>query len=142
MTTCKKTIEQIMEEEYVFPCKEINDTFVKDIKQILKNALRELNQKRIKNYRPIVNYKNKFRKGNENYDCPRCQQTECRRLTCSHIGVKQSDIIDEILQHSLETGDLDFEKLFDIVIEKHNDVYIAVCCDKCNKIVENIKISK
>lgn len=132
MAACEETREQMMEEEYVFPCKEINDTFDKDIKWILKNALRELNQKRILRFPPIQKFKKRFLKENGNYDCPRCQ-TECRRLTCAHIGVKQSDIIDEVL---LETGNL--EKLYDIVREKHNDVYIAVCCDKCNKIVENI----
>lgn len=135
MAACEETREQMMNKEYVFSCKEINDSFNKDAKWILKNALRELNQKRIKNFQPIQKFKKRFRKENGNYDCPRCQ-TECLNLTCAHIGVTQSDIIDEVLQHYLETGSL--VKLYDIVREKHNDVYIAVCCRTCNKTMENI----
>jgi len=136
MAACEETREQMMNKEYVFSCKEINDSFNKDAKWILKNALRELNQKRIKNFQPIQKFKKRFRKENGNYDCPRCQ-TECLNLTCAHIGVTQSDIIDEVLQDSPEERN-NLVKLYDIVIEKHNDVYIAVCCKTCNKTMENI----
>ena len=135
MAACEETREQMMKKEFVFWCKYINDTFNKDAKWILKNALRELNQKRILRFPPIQKFKKRFRKENKEYNCPVCER-ECPNLTCAHIGVTQSDIIDEVLQHYLETGSL--VNLYDIVREKHNDVYIAVCCKTCNKTMENI----
>tara|TARA_B110000114_G_scaffold151744_1_gene163148 strand:+ start:146 stop:559 length:414 start_codon:yes stop_codon:yes gene_type:complete len=135
-TTSPETREQLMEEEYVFPCKDINDTFNKDAKWIIKNALRELNQKRIKNYQPIKNFKKRFRKENKKYTCPVCE-TECQFLTCAHIGATQSGIIDEVQLQAAEDGN-NLEKLYDILRERHNVVNIAVCCIKCNKEMENI----
>tara|TARA_B100000475_G_C15021631_1_gene324498 strand:- start:2011 stop:2445 length:435 start_codon:yes stop_codon:yes gene_type:complete len=125
------------DKNYIFLYKEINDKIKEDSKwsvRLYKNALREVNQKRIKDYNPIKKFKKSCKIENGNSICPVCG-TECKQLTCAHIGVTQSDIIDEILVQNLD--DTKNLVLLDrIDREKHNDVKIAVCCSKCNKEME------
>jgi len=125
------------DKKYIFLYKDINDKIKEDSKwrdRLYKNALRELNQKRIKNYNPIKKFKKSCKIENGNSICPVCA-TECKQLTCAHIGVTQSDIIDEVLVQNLD--DTKNLVLLDrIDREKHNDVKIAVCCSKCNKEME------
>tara|TARA_Y100000739_G_C20496407_1_gene412829 strand:- start:479 stop:910 length:432 start_codon:yes stop_codon:yes gene_type:complete len=125
------------DKNYIFLYKDINAKFKQDAKSLFrqyKNALRELNQKLIKDYYLIKKFKKSCMNENGKYNCPRCGN-ECKYLTCAHIGVRQSDIIDEVLFQNLDdTEKLDL--LYRLVREAHEDVKIAVCCSKCNKEME------
>ena len=128
------TKESILKSKYKINGTKINSTYNKSNLWTIKNALRELNQKRIKNCKIIMKMKNKclIRKGL--WKCPHCN-SEVNRLTSAHIGIPVSRIIDDILiQYPNET---DICVLDNIVKSKHNSVDIVICCDKCNSLVDD-----
>ena len=98
-----------------------------------KNALRELNQKRIKNDRSIMKMKKKCLITKGLWGCPHCSR-EVTRLTSAHIGIRVCEIIDEILEQNPNENDICI--LDKIVQSKHENIQIVICCDKCNKLVE------
>jgi hypothetical protein len=105
--------------------------------QRLKNALRELNQKRLMNSRQAKAIKRKQRRvgddGRASWVCPRCD-VHAPRLTTAHVGCRASIIIDEVLR---EFPRRDFLFLDDAVRVRHAQVHLAVCCDACNKTLES-----
>ena len=72
----------------------------------LRNALREVNQKRIMNA-PIVKSLKKRQicivNGQKVWKCPMCK-TDSRRLTVAHIGKRSIDIIDEVMRANPTLG--------------------------------------
>jgi len=129
--------EMILQSAFTLKGKDINDRYNKSESWEMKNALRELNQKRIKNDPIIKKKKNECRVKHKTglWECPNCKE-EVNRLTCAHIGTPVSNIIDKIL---LEEQYLDqkMSELYKALRSEHDDISIAICCDKCNKLLES-----
>ena len=94
----------------------------------MRSALRELNQKRLKNASPVLRVKRAHRRGLHTWACPRCGAA-VPRLTAAHVGRPVVDIIDEAMR-THPRRDLFF---LDAEVRRlHADVRIVVCCDTCN----------
>lgn len=118
---------------------DINIRYSKTPRWKLFNALRELNQKRIKEDREIKKRKKKSKLltdigSSSRWKCPHCSK-EVHRLTSAHVGERASDIINKVLNENTNEKDIDI--LDKKVQEAHKNVKIVVCCDKCNKRLED-----
>lgn len=128
------TTTTILESYYCVDGKKLNERYNKDERWELKNALRELNQKRICRHPDVKKIKNGCRIVNtKKWKCPRCQK-ELGRLTCAHVGEPVCKIIDRILNEHPKIKNL--HHLYSILRLEHEGVIIAVCCDECNKSLE------
>lgn len=125
-TTLLPTRNQIIQSIYVF------NACQKEKKDIYFNALREINQKRNKNYKLAKKYKDGCREGDK-WRCPHCKQL-VKYLTCAHIGVRQSQLIRTVLEEHPDEKDLCV--LDKYVRDKHQTAQLVVCCRKCNDIVD------
>jgi hypothetical protein len=96
-----------------------------------KNALRELNQKRIKDDPEVKNQKKQCAG-----ECPYCKKTTYEPLQAAHVGKSASDIIDEVLDENPNENNMVI--LDTHVRTKHRTIFIAVCCRKCNKQFEDV----
>lgn len=141
---CTNTRESILQSKFALIGKELNrqydeNTAKKGREQItrweMKNALRELNQKRLKNNRTITKLKRECRrKTTGEWVCPHCKK-EVRRLTSAHVGEPVCKILDKILDEHFPEKNL--TELYSILRTKHDDIYIVICCDDCNKKLED-----
>ena len=68
--------------------------------------------------------------------CTHCKK-EVKRLTSAHVGEPVSIIIDKILDEHYPQKNL--HELFSILRTTHDNIYIVICCDICNKLLEDIK---
>ena len=100
---------------------------------IIKNALREINQKQIKNCKITRDIKKKYKKDDNSLECPLCNN-KVPRLTCAHVGKPVSKIIDDIIDNN--PGNYDIIYLNGLIKKAHEDIVITVCCDACNKSLE------
>ena len=99
---------------------------------IIKNALRELHQKRTKNSSVVRLMKRQCKQG-KYFMCKRCHET-VPFLTAAHVGKTMSSILNEIIDAHPTKGVYYLDKY---VQQYHiNHVKIAVCCSKCNKELE------
>ena len=131
------TKESILQSKYALNGKELNKQYNKNPRWEMKNALRELNQKRLKNNSTIRKLKNECRvKTTGGWVCPHCKK-EVRRLTSAHVGEPVCKIIDRILDEHYPQKNI--HELYSILRAKHNDISIVICCDECNKLLEDIK---
>ena len=133
--TTKLISEMKISKEYVVQ----NMVFkVPNKRQRLINALREANQKRIMNLHAI---KQKKKMQVQSYDthkfwkCPNqfCNNT-VNRLTAAHCGITAKKIIEEIIDNNPNDG---FLELDDKVMQAHQNVNVIICCDVCNKYIED-----
>jgi len=130
------TKNTILQSNFTLIGKVINEKYNKSNEWIKKNALRELNQKRIKSNREIIKKKNECLIKNGLWKCPHCLR-EVKRLTCAHTGMPVSKIIDDILEQNPDENDIC--KLDKIVQDRHDAIIIVICCDKCNTLVDDSK---
>jgi hypothetical protein len=132
------TKESILQSKYALNGKELNKQYNKIPRWEMKNALRELNQKRIKNNSTIRKLKKECRvkTTSATWVCPHCKK-EVRRLTSAHVGEPVCKIIDRILDEHYPQKNI--HDLYSILRTKHNDISIVICCDECNKLLEDIK---
>lgn len=135
MTNCVTKDRMLLSSFTIFG-KDINENYNKSDEWTKKNALRELNQKRIKNNREIIKKKNDCLIKPGLWKCPHCLM-EVKRLTCAHTGMPVSKIIDDILQQNPDENDIC--KLDKIVQARHDKIMIIICCDKCNTLVDDSK---
>ena len=99
----------------------------------LRNALREMNQKRIKNDKNIKSIKRQHKLNKNAWSCPICKK-HVHRLTSAHCGTRVTTIIDNIINSHKKNQNIIF--LDAKVQEAHKNIMIAVCCDSCNKNME------
>jgi len=131
------TTENILQRKYALNGKKLNTPYNKSHRWEMKNALRELNQKRIKNNPIITKLKKEcWVKTTNLWVCPHCKK-EVKRLTCAHKGEPVCEIIDKILDEHYPQKNL--HDLYSILRAKHDDIYIVICCDECNKLLEDNK---
>jgi hypothetical protein len=131
------TKESMLQSKHALNGKELNKQYNKSPSWEMKNALRELNQKRIKNDPTIKKLKKECREqATEGWVCPHCKK-EVRRLTSAHVGEPVCKIIDRILEEHYPQKNL--HELYSILRTKHDDIRIVVCCDECNKLLEDLK---
>ena len=129
------TRESILRNEYALNGADLNNEYNNDSRWEMKNAMRELNQKRIKNNPTVMRLKRNCRiNGTSNWRCPHCNK-KVRRLTAAHVGEQVSIIIDRILDEHFPQSNL--TELLSILRDKHEDITIVVCCDECNKILQD-----
>ena len=127
------TKNSILQSSFIINGKDINSNYNKDNKWTKKNALRELNQKRIKNNKIVMQKKKECLLTKGLWKCPHCD-LQVKRLTCAHIGIPVYKIIDEILEQNPNENDI---TILDKMVQlKHEDIQIVICCDKCNKLVD------
>jgi hypothetical protein len=126
----------MLQSSFTLTGKVINEKYNKSNEWIKKNALRELNQKRIKNNREIIKKKNECFIKTGLWNCPHCLK-EVKRLTCAHTCMPVSRIIDNILEQKPDENDIC--KLDKIVQDIHDMIIIIICCDKCNTLVDDSK---
>jgi len=127
------TKKKILQSKYAINGKELNTQYSKISRWEMKNALRELNQKRIKSNPAIKNLKDECRVGNKLWNCPHCKK-EVGRLTSAHVGEPVCKIIDKILDEHYPQKNI--HDLYSILRTKHDDISIVICCDECNKLLE------
>lgn len=129
------TKESILHSKFTLNGKELNTLYNKNHRWETKNALRELNQKRIKNNSIITKLKKECKVKTTNlWVCPHCKK-EVKRLTCAHVGEPVCKIIDKILDEYYPLKNL--HELYSILRTKHEDIHIVICCDECNKLLED-----
>lgn len=122
-----------MQEKYTVACDAIASRWTKSPAWIRKNALRELNQKRIMNDAVVRRIKRRCAIRRGVWRCPRCQMT-ASRLTAAHVGRPVSAIIDEVLRDNDNVTDV---VVLDRAVQAaHADREVVVCCDPCNKSLE------
>tara|TARA_B110000208_G_scaffold164046_1_gene201289 strand:+ start:197 stop:736 length:540 start_codon:yes stop_codon:yes gene_type:complete len=131
------TKESILQSKFCINGKKLNKRYNKDKRWEMKNALRELNQKRLKNH-PIVKKLKKdcFVENTKRWNCPHCKK-EVGRLTSAHEGEPVSKIIDRLLDLEEYFPGKDLNELYSILRSKHEDIQIVICCDECNKLLED-----
>ena len=134
--------EQMINSPFAISGKDINERwFKKKIRQPRKshiyfNALREINQKRLKNDKEVMKLKKKQKNSDgTDYICPHCKKN-VHRLTSAHVGIMASTIINQILDETPEEN-WELEILDKKVRDVHNNITIVVCCDACNKRLED-----
>ena len=127
------TKEIILQGKYALDGKDLNIHFNKDERWVMKNALRELNQKRLKNNPVIKKLKQGCKVGEGLWVCGYCQK-KVRRLTSAHVGEPVCKIIDRILDEHFPQKTL--SELYFILRREHNNIKIVICCDACNKLLE------
>ena len=130
------TKDIMLKSSFVLIGKVINEKYNKSNRWIKKNALCELNQKRIKNNKEIIKNKNKCLIKSGLWKLSSLFK-EVKRLTCAHIGIPVCKIIDDILEQNPYENNIC--KLNKIVQDKHDAIIIIICCDKCNTLVDNTK---
>ena len=129
------TKESILQSKYALNGKELNRQYNNVPRWEMKNALRELNQKRLKNH-PLITRLKKECKVNttKRWVCPHCKK-EVGRLTSAHVGEPVCKIIDNILDEHYPQKNM--HDLYSILRTKHDEIPIVICCDKCNKLLED-----
>lgn len=128
------TKESMLQSKYALNGKELNKDYNKTPLWEIKNSLRESNQKRLKENPIIKKLKMECRINTERWGCPHCKK-EVKRLTCAHVGEPVCKIIDKILhEHYPQKNYVD---LLSILRAKHDDISIVICCDECNKLLED-----
>ena len=123
-----------MPDTYTVACDAISARWTKSPAWICKNALRELNQKRIMNDAVVRRIKRRCAVRRGVWQCPRCQM-DASRLTAAHVGRPVSAIIDEVLRDNRDVTDV--VALDRAVQAAHVGKEVVVCCDACNKLLEN-----
>jgi len=117
---------------------------VKDERETMYTALRELQQKRVMNDTGIKETKKKcivYENGEKMYLCKNCDNTfktpAC--LHAAHIGITMSKKINEILDLHAKTQptNLNLFELDKAVIEIEKESNIVIVCRKCNKLFED-----
>jgi len=104
-------------------------------KELIRRALREMQQKRLMNNSIIKNLKKKCQIAPKNYLCPICKTKNNDILQASHIGQPIIKKINNIVDRYIDT--LDFYELYKKVIEEEDNSLITVACRKCNKDLED-----
>ena len=102
------------------------------VRTTLKNTLRELMQKAVKNDPNIKQIKAQL-----SGFCPYCG-TDGNQLHSARVGKSASDAIDAVLDE--HPGVYDIFRLNALVQSKHQTMLItpqAVCCSKCNRLFES-----
>ena len=130
----ESTKESMLASEFSLKGCDIHRTFNKSSKWVRKNALRELHQKLVKGNKLIKDLKDRCRLENKRWECPHCKK-DVNRLTAAHVGKRLSKILDDILD--TYPDETDIYKLFNILVREHDNTYIVVCCDPCNKMLED-----
>ena len=134
--TTESILQSILQSKYTLTGKELNTLYNKTPRWEMKNAVRELNQKNIKNNPIITKLKRECKVKDTNlWVCPRCKE-EVKRLTCAHVGEPVCKIIDKILDEHYPQKNL--HDLYSILRAKHDDISIVISCDECNKLLEDI----
>lgn len=119
-------------EHFTIKCSDLNYE-AKPLRWLLKNALREIHQKRNKNSKPVKDMKKRYKlSGKSQYKCPRCK-IHVQFLTAAHIGKPISRILDEILDAYPRCN---ISSLDEKLRHYHQDLSVAVCCRKCNDELE------
>lgn len=134
--TNRVTKNKMLKSNYVISCSTINKRYNKSEVWKKKNALRELNQKRIKCDREIIKKKNECKVGKGIWNCPQCSKN-VSRLTCAHVGKPVCKIIDKVLEENPNEDNIC--KLDIIVQERHKGAIIVICCDDCNSFLDDTK---
>jgi hypothetical protein len=134
--TDRVTKDTMLKSDFTFTGKRINEKYNKSNVWTKKNALRELNQKRIKDNREIIKKKKECLIERGLWKCPHCLR-EVKRLTCAHTGMPVSKIIDDILEQNPDENDIC--KLDKIVQDIHDTIIIIICCDQCNTLIDDSK---
>jgi Arc/MetJ-type ribon-helix-helix transcriptional regulator len=104
-------------------------------KELIRRALREMQQKRLMNNSIIKNLKKQCQIAPKNYLCPICKTKNNDILQASHIGQPIIKKINNIVDRYIDT--LDFYELYKKVIEEEDNSLITVACRKCNKDLED-----
>lgn len=104
-------------------------------KELIRRALREMQQKRLMNNSIIKNLKKQCQIATKNYLCPICKTKNNDILQASHIGQPIIKKINNIVDRYIDT--LDFYELYKKVIEEEDNSLITVACRKCNKDLED-----
>jgi hypothetical protein len=131
------SVNSILNSKFTITGRDINNRYNKSNLWTKKNALRELNQKRIKNNVNISRMKRQcqtIRNNKTINQCPHCKR-EVYRLTCAHVGERVSSIIDRVLKENPKEHNICI--LDQMIQDIHNDIIIVVCCDTCNKLLDN-----
>ena len=137
MNTSMPTRKTLLSSEFMVSGQDINARYKKNSRWILKNALREINQKRIKEDKIIKALKKKQeikKNGIKRWICPHCK-IEVANLTSAHCGTPVADIIDKLLDENPD--ETNFHILYEKLIDIHNTIPIVVCCRKCNAIMDD-----
>ena len=126
-----ETVHTVISEGFTVDGKHLLDLQRATTRSNLKNALRELNQKRIKNSQSVRMIKRRHYR-DKNYECPRCKSV-VTQLTSAHISSSVSRMIDRILDANPRA---DLPTLYRILVKAHDHVTIAICCRACNDELE------
>jgi ribosomal protein L37AE/L43A len=130
------TRDNMLNSRFAFKGKVVNDNYKKTPTWLKKNSLREINQKRLKCDRQVVKMKKGCLISKGLWKCPHCSK-EVTRLTVAHVGMRVSEIIDNILEQYPDENDI--HRLDKIVQDRHDDCDLVICCDKCNRILDDTK---
>lgn len=122
---------------YIFIIDKSNCVDKREFRTILKAALREISQKRLKNDPFVKKLKKIYKEDTFSYKCPHCSKS-CRHLEASHIGIKKSEMIDDIINEYGEN--CGFKTLYYEILARHKNVGIAICCKNCNSSFEKMKL--
>ena len=125
----KRTVDSVndmISDEYVVDGRHLLDTRA-TMRSNYKNALRELNQKRIKNSHSVRVIKRRYRRDG-GFECPHCKGTFCQ-LTAAHVSSSASSMIDRVID---DNPSADLQTLYDRLVRDHDEVQIAICCRACN----------
>jgi len=125
--------ERMVSSRWAFPYSDISSSTATK-KQILKNMLREVNQKHILHSKQSQKFRKELRvPGTTLYTCPHCSG-QVNQLTNAHVGPSVSSMIDKILA---EHSDEDILGLFKKLQESHASTIFVICCRACNKLLED-----
>ena len=106
-----------------------------DRRKLLKNMLREINQKRILQSRQSQALRKGLRvAGTSEYRCPGCEK-QVRQLTNAHVGPSVASMIDAILAE--DPAEEDAIILYKKLEVQHAETVLVLCCHACNKRLED-----
>ena len=80
-------------------------------------------------------YKYEDENGNQLYKCPNCHKSGLSCLHNSHVGVTRKNMLDDILKNHVNDPK-NLSEYWNMFLDMHKFIEIAVCCDKCNKTYE------
>lgn len=119
---------------YLIPYAKVHSVNEKTNRWFMKNALREVFQKRTKNSKAVREMKLKYyNTSTKTFMCPRCSSA-CTYLTAAHVGDSASSIIDRVLDAAPDTDN--YMSLYSAVWILHQSLNVAVCCKDCNNDLE------
>ena len=104
-------------------------------KELIRRALREMQQKRLMNNPIIKSLKKKCQIAPKKFLCPICKTKNNDILQASHIGEPIIKKINNIVDKYIDI--LDFYELYKKVIQEEEKSLIIVACRKCNKDLED-----